>query len=208
MVTSRIQKHGRPGHRRASAFLMTVLLVIAATAVAGCGGSDEPTITTEPITSAAQEEGGGGDSEDQEPSRPIPDGAVTMAVGEQFQAGPYSVRIVSAGNLDIGSVGVPDEGYRWLGVDVVVVNTGSEDLSVDTYPYPVENVWVDAGGEVADGWLITGFGQNVTSTGVVPPGDETQVTYGYEVPIGEEDLTLVMEPLGAGAPTVVVPLAE
>jgi hypothetical protein len=34
------------------------------------------------------------------------------------------------------------------------------------------------------------------------------VTYGYEVPIGEEDLTLVMEPIASGAPTVVVPLTE
>ena len=208
MATSRILRYGHSGSRAARNALSVMLLAMLAAALTGCGDSNEPTITTEPITSAAQEESGEGDSEEAEASPPIPDGAVTMAVGEQFQAGAYSVRIVSAGNLDIDSVGVPDEGYRWLGVDVVVVNTSGEDLSVDTYPYPVESVRVDAGGEVASGWLITGFGQNVTSTGFFQPGDETQVTYGYEVPIGEEDLTLIMEPSATGAPTGVVPLTD
>jgi hypothetical protein len=208
MASSRTNRHGHPGSRAARTALFLVLLAILAAALTSCGDSNEPTITTEPITSTAQDEDVEGDSADEAASPAIPEGAVTMAVGEQFQAGPFSVRVVSAGNLDIDSVGVPDEGYRWLGIDVVVVNTSVLELSIDTYPYPVENVRVDAGGEVADGWLITGFGQNVTSTGFFPPGDETQVTYGYEVPIGEEDLTLVMEPIASGAPTVVVPLTE
>jgi hypothetical protein len=196
-----------PSLRRGPLAIILLLLTIAAL-LSGCGG--EETARTEPVTSSAEGDTASdmGAEAAETFLREIPEDARAVSVGESFQAGPYSVTVSSFGELTLERVGAPEEGFRWLGVDVIVVNTGGEDLTIDTYPYDLDGVWVAADGESYSGWLVTGLGQGATSSGFFSPGVETLLTYGYEVRETDRELTLVMEPVLQEVPSVAVPLTD
>jgi hypothetical protein len=185
-----------------------LLLLTIAVLLSGCGGEEEA--RTEPVTASAEGDTASdmGAEAAETFLREVPEDARVVSVGESFQAASYSVTVASFGELALERVGEPEGGFRWLGVDVIVANTSGEALTIDTYPYDLDGVWVAADGESYSGWLVTGLGQGATSSGFFSPGVETLLTYGYEVRETDRDLTFVMESLVPEAPSVAVPLAD
>ncbi|MDY6994045.1 MAG: DUF4352 domain-containing protein [Pseudomonadota bacterium] len=172
-------------------FVFICIIASLVLATLACGTSDEPELvaTSEPEEETAAEEA-------DTPDEPVSEGEVeptpaNFEIGDTISIGDRTVIVLGWENIPPDEFFTPDEGFKYIGVELVIVNTGETPKSTSSI------LQMKVKDETAQQYTVDFMAQSQLKGGNVEgeliSGEKIRGKVGFQVPEDVQSLELVFD---------------
>ncbi|WP_411842218.1 DUF4352 domain-containing protein [Salinicoccus sp. HZC-1] len=176
-----------------AAIIIGVLILFGACTAAFSGGGDtsttedSETASSETSTEETTEEATKEESEETTEEETAPE-AQEYSVGDTADIDGKQITVTNVEKRQPGEFEVVKEGYEFVIINLDIVNGSDEEINYNALNFELQ----DGNGNITDTFgtvSLDGVGEQLSS-GALAPGGNVSGTVVFEVPKGDEDLTL------------------
>ncbi|WP_082103663.1 DUF4352 domain-containing protein [Salinicoccus halodurans] len=183
----------RKAKEKWAAIIIGVLILFGACTAAFSGGGDtsttedSETASSETSTEETTEEATKEESEETTEEETAPE-AQEYSVGDTADIDGKQITVTNVEKRQPGEFEVVKEGYEFVIINLDIVNGSDEEINYNALNFELQ----DGNGNITDTFgtvSLDGVGEQLSS-GALDPGGNVSGTVVFEVPKGDEDLTL------------------